>query len=124
MSVTFHGRRPDGHVVALDIGDAAYMNLASANARAFLLFIGLEPSDDLTGEVAIPEARRAIMRARATFDRRVGRYTRDASDTKKPGCVRVIEGGIDEDYVARRLDDFETFLDAVSLREATSICWG
>jgi hypothetical protein len=46
------------------------------------------------------EVRRAAIRARATFDRRVGTFTREGSDTKRSGGVRVIEGGIDVDYFA------------------------
>jgi hypothetical protein len=108
----------------LDHGDAAYLNLSNTNARAFLLlFLGLAPGVDLLGGVGMPEARRAIMRARATFDRRVARFTREGSDTKRPGRCRVIEGGIDEDYFQRRLDAFERFLDAVAERGARSVYW-
>ena len=123
MSVTFYGRRPDGSAVTLDIENAAYLNMNSANARAFLLFLGLEPGDEPYGETTMPEARRAVMRARATFDRNVGKFTREGSDTKKPGQCRVITGAIDESYFAMRLDAFEKLLAVVSAKGATSIYW-
>jgi hypothetical protein len=54
------------------------------------------------------------MRARATFERRVWRYTREDSDTKLPGRCRMIERGVGADYFETRLDDFETFLGVVA----------
>lgn len=124
MSVTFCGRAADGTPIALDIEDPAHLNMSSANARTFVFFLGVEPGDDLHGEVTTPEARRAVMRARATFERRVGGFICKASDTKRPGKVRVIEAGIDVEYIAMRLDDFERFLGAVAERGATIIYWG
>jgi hypothetical protein len=97
--------------------------MSNANARAFLLFIGLDPGEHLVGEVTMPEARRAFIRARATFDRRVRSYTRESSDIRLPGMCRVVTGGVDEGYFGRRLDDFERFVDAVVARGATSIYW-
>jgi hypothetical protein len=123
MSVSFYEMTADRRPVALDIDDCAHLNLASANARAFLLFLGIEPGDDLSGETTLPEARRAVMRARATFDRTVGGFVRQGRDTRRPGRCRVIQGGIDEGYLARRIDDFEAFLDAVAERGARSIYW-
>jgi hypothetical protein len=75
------------------------------------------------GEVTMPKARRAVLLARATFDKNVGGFTREASDTKPPGRCRVIEGGIDEVYFARRLEDFEVFFDAMTECGARSIYW-
>jgi hypothetical protein len=123
MSVSFYGKRADGEPVMLDYEDPAYLNMASANARVFLLFLGLEPGEEPCGEVGMPEARRAVMRARATFDRRASQFTRPGSDTKRPGRVRVVQGGLDEDYLALRLDSFERFLGAVVERGATSVYW-
>jgi hypothetical protein len=91
MSVMFFGRQPDDHVVALDIEHAAYLNVGNVNARALLEFRGLGPSDDLTGEITIPEARRAIMRASAILGLRVGGYTRDGS-RNSPVSARSVSG--------------------------------
>jgi hypothetical protein len=123
VSVTFCGQTAEGRPVMLDLDDAAHLNLASANARAFLGFLGLETGEHLVGEATMPMARRAIILGRATFERRVGSYTRESSDTKRPGRCRVIEGGIDDDYFAHRFVDFERFLCAVAERGAMSIYW-
>jgi len=123
MSVTFYGMTDDRRHIALDIEDPAHLNLANENARCFLFFLGIEPGDDLTGEVGMPEARRAIMRAKATFDRMVGGFTREANDTKRPGKARLISGGIDARYFERRLDDFERFLNVIAANGARAICW-
>ena len=124
MSATFYGRTASGQAITLDVEDPAYLNMSCGNGRAFLLFLGLEPGAEPSGEIILPDARRAIMRARATFERRVWRCTREDSDTKRPGQARVIEGGLDEDYFARRLNDFEMFVGVVAERGATSIGWG
>ena len=104
--------------------DPLHLNKANGNARTFLAFLGIEPGDDLSGEVGLPEAHRAVMRARPTFERRVGGFTRAASDTRRPGRCRVVEGGIGEDDFARRLDSFERFFDPVVATWARSIWWG
>ena len=122
MSVTFYGLRADKEAIMLDMEDAAHLNMNNGNAAAFLSFLGL-PLEDGVGETTVPEARRAIMRARATFDRHVNDFTRKGSDTKRPGKCRIIEGGIDTDYFAMRLDSFEQFLNVVVQKGATSIYW-
>jgi hypothetical protein len=123
VSVSFYGRTRDDQRVSLAIDDPAYLNLANGNARSFLEFLGINPGEEPFGEVTMPEARRAVIRARATFKRRAHKFTREESDTQRPGRPRVIVAGIDEDYLARRVDDFERFLNAVGDRGAASIYW-
>ena len=123
MSISFYGMKPDGKPISLDDEDPAFLNMASANGRAFLNFLGIDPGDELTGEFPLPEARRAAIKARALFDKKAGEHTREASDTKRPGHARFISGGIDVDYLARRLDAFDLFLKAVAEKGATSIYW-
>jgi len=123
MSTTFYGRAADGEPIMLDHEDPAHLNLSCCNARAFLSFVGLDAGLGPSGEVGLPLARRAIMRARATFDRRVGSYTRQMSDTRRPGRCRVVVAGVDEAYFERRLADFERFLGEVVERGAISIYW-
>lgn len=123
MSISFYGMTADEKPIMLDIEDPAYLNMNSANGRSFLEFLGIEPGPEPSGECTMPEARRAIMRARATFDRHASKFTRNGSDTKRPGQPRVISGGIDEDYLALRLDSFEKFLNAVAEKGAVSIYW-
>jgi hypothetical protein len=97
--------------------------MSNANARAFLLFLGIEPGDEPSGEVPINAARRAVIRARATFERRVAGFVREPSDTKSPAMARLFVGGIDEHYFARRVDDFERFLVVVGKMGAKAIYW-
>jgi hypothetical protein len=124
VSVSFYGLTPNNAPIMLHFDDPAHVNMANGNARAFLSFLGLDPGEHLDGRVSMPEARRAVMRARATFGRDVGDFTREGSDRKQPGRCRVIEGGIDADYFSERLAMFERFLNAVAERGATSIWLG
>lgn len=124
MSATFYGMTKEGEPIMLDLEDPAHLNVNFGNAYALLGLLGLDPGQDyLHGEATMPEARRGVMLARATFERRAPQHTRQASDTKRPGKVRVVQGGADEDYLARRLDDFERFLNVVAEKGATSIYW-
>lgn len=123
MSIDFYGKTASGEPIMLGFDHPAAVNMSSANGRAFLEFLGLDPGPEPAGEVGMPEARRAIIRARATFARRVRGFTREGSDTKRPGETRVVSGGIDDGYFARRLDDFERFVGAVAEMGATSIYW-
>ena len=124
MSATFYGMKADGKPIMLDIEHPAYLNVNFGNGYALLRLLDLNPGQDcLQGEATMAEARRGVMRARATFERRAPDLTRKGSDTKRPGRVRVIEGGMDEEYLARRLNDFEKFLNVVAEMGATSIYW-
>jgi hypothetical protein len=121
MGVSFYGTRVDGTTVNVPFEHPTFMQLSNANARAFLMFLGL--GDTLCGEVSLPEARRAVIRARATFDRRVRAFTREVTDIKRPGQARVVTGGIDSDYFGARLDGFERLIVFLSEREAIRLCW-
>ena len=124
MSTTFYGKRSDGAAIVLDIEDPNSLNFSSANVRAFLSFVGIDPGQGPHGEATLPEVRRAVIRARATFERRSPRFIRPLSDTTEAGTCRVVVGGIDEAYLARRLGDFERFVEAVVGMGATGIYWG
>jgi hypothetical protein len=123
LSIDFYGKAGNGKPIMLKLDDPAAVNMANANGRRFLEFLGLDPGPEPAGEVSMPEARRAVMRARATFERRVPAFTRQESETKWPGQVRVIEAGLSEEYFERRLNDFEKFLNVVTAKGATSIYW-
>lgn len=121
MSVTFYGTTIEGTRVSIPPEHPRFLNLANGNACKFLLFLGL--GDALCGEVRLPEARRAIIRTRASFDRRVHAFTRDSSDFKRPGKARVLTRGIDQEYFERRLDDFERFIDFLAESGAIGVQW-
>lgn len=123
MSIEFYGKKTDGEPIMLDFEHPAFISMSNANGRAFLEFLGIDPGPEPAGEITMPEARRAVMRARATFERRAPQFTREESDTKRPGRARVIESGIDVEYFERRLNDFEKFLNAVAEHDAAFIYW-
>lgn len=118
-----------------DLTDPRNVNLANTNARAFLAFLDLQDQrEDLYGEAPIPEVRRAIMRARATFHQRAyfvrspqiingsPRVNDDGSVELRP--VRVWIGGIDEEYLMRQLDKLEVLVEELAERGATHLGWG
>jgi hypothetical protein len=124
MSVSFYGLTADKKPIMLDFEtDPAHLNMASGNARTFLEFLGLEPGEEPSGDCTMPEARRAVIRAKATFERKVGSFTREGSDTQRPGRARVVMGALGEDYFEHRLNNFERFLNAVAQQGAVSIYW-
>lgn len=122
MSIDFYGKAADGRRIVLSIEHPAAINMANGNARAFLEFLGLPGTPE--GEITMPEARRALVYALSTMERRVKQFTREPSDTKRPGRPRLLDCGITEEYFARRLIDFDRFLNAVAERGATAIYWG
>jgi hypothetical protein len=115
-----------------DIDDPRSVNLANTNARAFLTFLGLGDGEDLYGSVPIPEVRRAIMRARATFHERAYSFVRGSEivhgkprvnddGTVELRPMRVWVGGINEDYLMRQLDKLEVLVEALAERGATHL---
>lgn len=122
-----------------DEEDASYfasrLNLNNANGRAFIAFLGFDPGEGPDGSVTVAEMRRAIMVARATFERRVSDYTRETAVTygaprvNDDGTVelrpaRFIDCGIDQDYLARRLEQLATLVENLAANGATHITWG
>jgi len=123
MSVSFYGKSADGAAIMLDIEDPSYLNWNAGNAHALFLLLGLSPGEDQYGECTMPEARRGVMLARATFEKRAVKSTREPSDTRRPGQARFIQGGLDEDGLLIRLDAFERFLNVIAAKGAVSIYW-
>lgn len=112
---------------------APFVNLCNANASALLGLLGLDPSD-LFGSLPIADMRRAIIRARATFDRRAPGFTREsvtihgapvvgADGTVELRPVREFGGGLDVDGLARRLADFSAMVETSAELGATEISW-
>lgn len=137
MSVTFNGKREQGiNEERYEFGDdAPYLNLSNTNAAAFLRFLGLEKLLDeyMCGEVSIPEARRAVIKARATFERKVKDHVRleersghlvDGNGTTHLHRPRFISAGIDAEYFKFRLNEFANMIEWFATRGATHIHWG
>lgn len=98
-----------------------HFDFSNMNARAFLRLLGIE-QEDLHGEMPIPDARRLVIRARASFARRAPLLVRP-STTCAITEAGYVECGIDEAYLARRLEEFERLLVALQARGATHIEW-
>jgi hypothetical protein len=133
-----HPRRPEFPAsVHLDDDDPRAFHLNCGNAAALWPLLGLPLEDGQVppgGEVSVPDARRALIRARATFERKAPRLVRHAAieygapRTQEDGTVelrplRMIEVGLDEEGMVDRLDRFARFVDAVSERGATHVAW-
>jgi hypothetical protein len=151
VSVTFGGydaRRPHpkfaGAFESVELPEerwpAGGLNLANGNARLLLKLLDLHwearPDwDGLDGSCSLPEARRAVVGARARFDRKAPALARPARveygkpRTNEDGTVelrpvRLFEMGADEDYLAGRLDAFEKLLGDLERAGATHVSWG
>ncbi len=100
---------------------AVEMNLANGNAAALAAALGITaPNDPYLGSLTLPEARRALLRARNVD---TTPHLREASDTKRPGCVRVIVQGLDAERMANYLDRFERLIEAAAAAGADRIEW-
>lgn len=118
-----------------DLSDARSVNLANENAVALFGLLGLDPGDGLCGGAPLPDVSRAIMRAKATFRRRVGAFLREdvvvygeprvnEDGTVELRPVRVWSAGIDADYLWRQLDRLEVLVQALEARGAKHLGWG
>ena len=111
MSVTFFAATEDGHPVARDdLG--LRVNVASANAAALLRVLGVSSGPDLAGDVDLPTARRALMKARFRASYGVRRVA---------GRAWVL--GVDRGYVLQRVADLEWLVEAAGAAGAVRLAW-
>jgi hypothetical protein len=123
--------------VDLDDEDPRALNWSHGTAAALWPLLGLPLEAGAVppvGEVSIPEARRAIIRARARFGRLAPQLAREAvveygppregdDGTIELRPLRYFAAGLDEAGIARRLDAFERFVGAMAERGATHLTW-
>lgn len=94
-----------------------------------LAVLGLE---DAHGEVGLPAARRALMRAR---NRRLAPFTHEGSTTYGPPCacedgtielrpVRIFDAGIDEGRIRDTVEAVHAFVERAADAGATLLRWG
>lgn len=111
--------------------DRPFLNMAEMNAQAVLGVLGF--TTECWGAVSIPDARRAIMRARArkslsSFERSeeivLGerRTVNGVTELQRP--VRVHSFGLDSEGIQDRIERFATFVEESAGRGATEISWG
>lgn len=118
----------------LDLGERLeFVGFASVPGRAILDLLGLA-NDELLGEATLPEFRRGLILARATFSRRAKAFVqpsrveygrpvdRDGVVELRP--VRVVYGGVDLEGLERRIALLEEFVAAAIAAGATDVAWG
>lgn len=145
MSYTFYGENRDRQLTCVSTAGVSYqyaepvradeadeLNLANMNAVALLRFLGL-PTEEC-GSASIAEARRAVMRASATFESRADEYVRPeereygAPRDRGDGVIelrplRFFGGGLDVDRMRSYLERLGRFIEIVAARGATHIYW-
>ena len=151
MSVTISGSDHSRHhprfpeffaSVDLDVDDPCFVNWCNGNAGILFDLLGLGRGSsspafegDLHGEAPLADVRRAIVRARATLDRRgpalarpevtlygAPRVLPDRTVELRP--LRLLSMGLDVEGMRTRLDAFERCVNALTERGATHITWG
>jgi hypothetical protein len=124
---TFPGR--------VDLGERfEFFSWANENARVMFDLLGIDAGEELVGEATIAELRRAVMRARATVDRRAPELSRPGSveygaPVERDGVVemrpvRIVRGPILEERIRERLEDLAAFVEAAARAGATGVTWG
>jgi hypothetical protein len=121
----------------LEDDDPRQLNWNVGNAAALWPLLGLPAHGGEVpqhGEVPIPDARRALVRARALFDREAPRLARPAKlehggpRRREDGAIelrplRAFSARLDVEGIARRVDAFARFVEAIGERGATHIAW-
>lgn len=111
--------------------DEVAMNLASERGRALLRVLGLDPAP--YGVLSLPEARRALVRARnrrslASFatgpTETFGAPRRGPDGAVELRPVRVFSPGTSEASLLEYVDRFAELVEAATRRRATRILWG
>lgn len=113
-------------VPALDDMHPDAVNWNNDNARLVFGLLGLisDNDDGLCGECELPKFRRAIVRARALFDKRAPRFTREAETGRGARGCRYFMGGCSVEQLRQKVDQAERFALAVEKRGATHVTWG
>jgi len=112
-----------------EVDDAPFMNLSNDNAAIFFAILGVQGSSH--GEMSLPEARRALMRASS---RDLSKYERPEKKLHgkpqevEPGVVdmrpvKYWEMGLDQKKLQAYIQRFAQFLHEVSQRGAKKIRW-
>ena len=128
-----HPRLPEfPAAIHFEVGDPRNVNWSNANASILFALLGV--GESLIGEAPLPDVRRGIIRARATFDTRAPKLARPdavaygAPRTCDDGTVelrpiRMLSFGLDEEGMRTRLVAFERAVEALADLEATHIAW-
>jgi hypothetical protein len=103
------------------VGEDDALNLANENACALLGLLELprEPH----GNVPIPEARRAIIKARALFDRKADAFTRKADEGHGVQGARFFVAALDSVKLQNYLERFAHLVERFAGQGCTHIYW-
>lgn len=116
------GQYPDAGF-PVETGEELNLANVTAIALAGLLRIDLGGVLGLCGEITIPEARRAVMVARATFARTAPQHAVAASSGRGTRGARYHDVGVDEERLRDRLEAFARLVEAAASAGATHIVW-
>ena len=114
------------------IEDRAYLSERVPTLRSALIVGDTSSPYELAGEATLPTMRRALLRARNTFGRRVRYFVRDTEVLRgtRPGpdgtasmVDRVVSGGLSADRLAQYLTGLETLCAFAKQHHATLIVW-
>lgn len=117
-----------------DFDDPRNLSVAGGNFAALSALLGLVSDDGECGDMTIAEARRAVMRARATFERKAPGLVREPSTeygaprTREDGSielrpVRAVSGGLDLARLEGYVERFDALVQGLEARGATRIAW-
>jgi hypothetical protein len=121
MGIEFNGLNAQNEFVVLADDDIRRLQMSNSNGRAFLEFLGVDPGEHVQGQLSVPDARRAVVRARALFEKRVDEFTAPRGrDRKNPQIFLV---GRDRSQMADYLERFERLVEALAELGATQISW-
>lgn len=103
---------------------------SNTNALALLEILGLEP--DYSGSMTVPEAKRAVMRAKnrsnvKRFERQddvVRRHRETEDGVTELNAVKFYSKGLSESDIKGKIDQFESLVNSAEAEGAKNINWG
>jgi hypothetical protein len=117
MSIDIYGKKPDSTPIVLRYTHPSSLNLANVNACALLRLLGL-PFEQGYGEASVVDVRRAVIKAKALFEKKADAFTQEPVDE---GNYHF--GGIRKDYLRMRLDDLSSTVETLAGMGATIVYW-
>jgi len=98
--------------------DVPRVGWANLSALRVLDMLGIDSDPGSTGMLTLPEARRTVMRGRARSKQFVARLCYESFSDG-----RFHSGGLDEDSLRQRVEQFASFVEQAAERGATTIYW-
>lgn len=101
------------------------LNMANGNAMAVLRALGYS-NPDYTGDLDVQDLNKRILRLKnlKKEQERAKQHERPAKDEKKPGQARIIDHGIDLDYILQRTKQLEDMVQKAIMYGVKTIQYG